>query len=159
MDEESPECESNSCDTELYFNETNPMFIDSNYTAFVGINVMTKAKCFCKFNQMSAQTIQSCDRQNCLNGGTCLKTGDHSFSCKCPNGFEGPGCEVTTRSFNGQGWVWMQPLAQCSQSHISVDIITQIPNGLIFYFGPMNRPSFGTQDVITDFLSLELING
>ena len=159
MDEENSECESNSCYTELYFNETNPLFIDSNYSSFVGINVMTKTKCFCKLSQMSSKSIQSCDQQNCFNGGTCLQINDRKFRCKCPEGTDGPNCEVTTRSFNGQGWVWTQPLAQCSESHISVDIITQVPNGLILYFGPMNRPSIGTQEVITDFMALELING
>ena len=158
MSEENSECESNSCETELHLNETNPLFIDSNYSCFVGINVFTKAKCFCKLSEIWSKTIMSCDQHNCLNGGTCIQNSDQSFRCKCSEEADGPNCEITTRSFNGQGWVWSQPLAQCSQSHISVDILTQISNGLILYFGPMNRPTYGTQ-VNTDLMSLELING
>ncbi|CAG2164912.1 unnamed protein product, partial [Oppiella nova] len=159
MEEESGECEANSCETQLHLNETNPMFIDSNYSSFVGINLITKTKCLCKSSQLLSQTIKSCDDIHCYNGGTCLKASDKNFICKCPEGSDGPHCQVTTRSFNGQGWVWLPPLPQCTQSHISLDIITQVPNGLLLYYGPINRPSFGTQNIITDFISLELTNG
>ncbi|CAG2101814.1 unnamed protein product [Medioppia subpectinata] len=160
MEEESEECEeANSCETQLYLNETNAMFIDSNYSAFVGINLITKTKCLCKSSQILSKAIKSCADIQCLNGGTCLKASDKNFICKCPEGSDGPNCEVTTRSFNGQGWVWLPPMPQCSQSHISIEIITQIPNGLILYYGPMNKPSIDTQNIINDFISLELKNG
>jgi hypothetical protein len=158
MEEEREECESESCTTHLHLNQSNPVLINSNYSSFVGINLVSKANCICKYNQLLTQPLKTCFSTKCLNGGTCIITSDKSL-CKCPQGFDGPYCELRTRSFNGQGWVWLEPLPQCSESHISLEILTQMPNGLILYYGPMNRPSFGASEIITDFISLELKNG
>ena len=154
---EEMECQSNGCQTQLYINETHSVFIDANYTSFIGINLMSKANCLCDYNQRHSIS-DSCVDNVCLNGGVCHMS-EGSAVCHCPEGADGPNCEVTTRSFNGQGWVWIKPLAQCSPSHISLEIITQISNGLILYSGPMNRPPFGLTEINSDFISLELING
>uniref|UniRef100_A0A8C9WAM4 Heparan sulfate proteoglycan 2 n=1 Tax=Scleropages formosus TaxID=113540 RepID=A0A8C9WAM4_SCLFO len=35
-----------------------------------------------------------CDRQPCLNGGTCLSSAEYEYQCLCQDGFDGERCEV-----------------------------------------------------------------
>ncbi|XP_037537371.1 zonadhesin, like [Nematolebias whitei] len=35
-----------------------------------------------------------CLSSPCLNGGTCSEGANHTYTCWCPDGFEGPNCEV-----------------------------------------------------------------
>lgn len=61
-------------------------------------------------------------------------------SCSCPAGYPGPRCQLTTRSFRGDGWAWYPPLQPCHQSHLSVEFITEVESGLLLYDGPVTPP-------------------
>lgn len=80
------------------------------------------------------------------------------FSCKCPEGFEGPQCQMTTRSFDGRGWAWFPSLQQCENSHLSLEFMTRKPDGLLLYNGPISNPDIG-EIAVQDFISLELQSG
>ena len=81
-----------------------------------------------------------------------------AFSCKCPEGFEGPQCQMTTRSFDGRGWAWFPSLQQCENSHLSLEFMTRKPDGLLLYNGPISNPDIG-EIAVQDFISLELQSG
>lgn len=34
-----------------------------------------------------------CLSNPCLNGGTCTEGGNNTYTCECPEGFEGTNCE------------------------------------------------------------------
>jgi len=161
MKEDGHECESLSCTTDLLLNESDPVLINANYSALVGINLISKAKCICKYDQLRNKYTESCSHLKCYNAGTCIQSASNKNTarCQCPRGMDGPECQMRTRSFSGKGWIWLEPLPQCSQSHISLQIMTQIPNGLILYYGPITQTSDNIPELISDFLSLELRNG
>ena len=76
--------------------------------------------------------------------------------CECRPGFNGHRCQQTHHSFNGDSWAWFKPLAQCEESHTSIEFITTRENGLILYNGPMRSLEPGEQ---SDFILLELKQG
>jgi hypothetical protein len=160
MEEDGHECESLSCTTDLLLNRSDPVLINANYSALVGINLITKAKCICKYDELRTKQIESCSNTKCANGGTCVQFdyNKNTVKCQCPKGMDGPYCEQTIRSFSGQGWIWLEPIPQCYESHISLQIMTQIPNGLILYYGPITQ-NLNSIPVVNDFMSLELRNG
>lgn len=148
-------CE-DSCTNNLMISKQ-PIVVNANRTSFVGINTWVKPTCTCGARDFSE--ADSCRRHPapCLNGGRCSDSSVGAM-CTCPEGYDGPQCQLTTVSFNGQGWAWFPPLKQCSESHLSLEFMTRTSNGLIFYNGPMIRPEPGVQ-VVADFISLELFNG
>lgn len=78
------------------------------------------------------------------------------FSCECPDGYEGPRCQVLRQSFNGNGYALYKPFEQCEESRTSIEILTLQPNGLILYNGPINELEPTDPQ---DFISLELVDG
>lgn len=58
-------------------------------------------------------------------------------SCSCPEGFNGPRCQLNIKSFSGNGWAWLKPFSLCSKYHISVEILTNEEQGTILYQGPL----------------------
>ena len=81
--------------------------------------------------------------------------------CNCPSGFDGPRCQQTRHSFNGNGWAWYKPLEQCENSHTSFEFITDEPNGLLLYNGPIHDGSntaVSADNQNEDFILLELRN-
>ncbi|RWS06307.1 Pt1-cadherin-like protein [Dinothrombium tinctorium] len=144
-----------SCTSSVEFNRQS-IVVNANETAFVGLNVWSQPKCVCTARDFTEAEI--CRTRPCLNGGRCSDTRS-GIVCKCPKNYDGPQCEALSRTFiNGQGWAWFPSLQTCEKSHLSLEILTQIPNGLIFFNGPLVRPDPGTA-VVSDFISLELLNG
>ncbi|XP_064467310.1 neural-cadherin-like isoform X1 [Ornithodoros turicata] len=152
---ENLNCEG-SC-TNVLMIDRNPVMVNANRTAFVGVNTWVKAKCTCGARDFTE--IESCRKRPppCYNNGRCFDTYT-GVSCRCPSGFHGPQCQQTTRHFNGKGWAWFPPLQQCEESHLSLEFMTERPNGLLLYNGPISSPDPG-EIVVQDFISLELNNG
>ncbi|KPL94053.1 neural-cadherin-like protein [Sarcoptes scabiei] len=139
-------CESSSCTNvlEIY---PQPIFVNANRTSFVGVNVGVRPSCTCDARDF--EKVERCLSMppHCLNGGRCTDTSVGAL-CTCPRGYNGPRCEMPSRTFHGDGWAWYPPL----------QFMTRTPSGLLFYNGPMGEPIEGEYKV-TDFISLELQRG
>lgn len=57
--------------------------------------------------------------------------------CQCPAQFEGPECQQNKHSFHGNGYAWFPPIMPCFESHVSLEFITDVPDGLLLYSGPL----------------------
>ncbi|RZF43960.1 hypothetical protein LSTR_LSTR006768 [Laodelphax striatellus] len=127
-----------------FLNKSNsPSPVYTNTTTFVGVNAVIEPFCSCQFPKKQL-TI-------CHNGGT--PVGD---ICECPDGFEGPNCEILGIGFSGDGWALYPPVPSCVDSHISLQLRSNKPDGLVFYVGP----SYHNQHLpVQDFMSLELRGG
>jgi hypothetical protein len=146
-----------SCSNELVLSKK-PYMVNANRTAFVGVDVSVRASCVCSARDFSRLDTCRTSPSPCLNGGQCVDSGVGAL-CKCPEGYEGPQCQLTTRSFtNNQGWAWYPPLRQCEKSHLSLEFMTKTADGLLMYNGPLVKPYIGYQTQ-SDFISLELRSG
>lgn len=138
-----------------------PYVVNANRTSFVGVHSKIVAECGCKaksYDEVDPDIGCKAYPSICQNGGRCMMQGKIA-TCSCPDGFDGPQCQVTSRTFSGDGsWAWFPPLEQCEDSHLSVEFMTETPNGLILYNGPIAAPLMGTQ-IVEDFISLELFQG
>lgn len=143
-----------SCTNVLDISNT-PYMINANKTAFAGVKVNVIPKCVCGARNISK--VETCRVNPCLNGGRC-KEGRYSISCSCPTGYTGARCQQTTRSFRGNGWSWYPALEICDNSHLSFEFITQKPEGIFLYNGPIVPPKRG-ETVVSDFISVELEKG
>ena len=76
--------------------------------------------------------------------------------CRCFPGFNGPNCELTTRSFKHNDWVWLPPPQQCSSASLSLEFATKEANGLLLYGGPTSPVRNGD---VHDFITVELAGG
>lgn len=103
--------------------------------------------------------IKRCKPQNpCLNGGTCYPTVPEcpGYVCKCPPGYHGPLCELTTRTFYGNSLIWVPKLTAYEMSDIEFEFITQTGDGLLLYQGPLVE---GSNNGAKDFIALALVDG
>lgn len=57
--------------------------------------------------------------------------------CQCPAQFEGPECQQNKHSFHGNGYAWFPPIILCFESHVSLEFITDVADGLLLYSGPL----------------------
>lgn len=57
--------------------------------------------------------------------------------CQCPAQFEGPECQQNKHSFHGNGYAWFPPVTPCFESHVSLEFITDVADGLLLYSGPL----------------------
>lgn len=73
--------------------------------------------------------------------------------CKCGDGFDGPSCQGTTRSFRDGGYALLPTLKQCSETRTSVEFVTEKSSGILFYNGPT------TKEGSSDYILLQLRNG
>ena len=76
--------------------------------------------------------------------------------CRCFPGFDGPNCELTTRSFDLGEWLWVPPPQHCSVGSLSLEFASRETNGLLLYGGPTSP--VGNGDVY-DFIAVELAGG
>jgi len=91
----------------------------------------------------------------------CVLTHDGLLSvlrCVCHAGFDGPRCQQTRHSFaGGDSWALYPALSLCSQSHTSLELMTESDNGVIMYHGPVTDKLQPGE--ATDFILLEMRNG
>ncbi|MPC96880.1 Neural-cadherin [Portunus trituberculatus] len=65
-----------------------------------------------------------------------------SLRCVCPGGTKGPRCKRLTRTFIGEGWLWLDPLPPCSPTSLSLHLLTTSPDVHLLYSGPLGiQPS------------------
>ncbi|XP_052895717.1 DE-cadherin-like [Anopheles moucheti] len=127
-----------SCRNKVY-KSPKPIVVYANATSFIGITTFVDAEC-----------VSDTSSITCLNGGTL-----ESNSCICPNGFEGPQCEMIDISFDGNGYAIYPSIISGKITNISIEILPQQTDGLVLYIGPMKyNPRIKTQP----FLALEIID-
>ncbi|XP_076032082.1 neural cadherin isoform X3 [Oratosquilla oratoria] len=150
---ENMACEG-SCTNHLVISPL-PHVVNANKTALVGVRTEVVPECTCGARNFSQE--ETCRPNPCLNGGRCLE-GKAGIRCKCPDGYDGPLCQMTTRSFRDNGFAWFPALAMCDNSHISLNFLARRPDGLLFYNGPITPPE-PDEILVSDFISLELESG
>ncbi|XP_040171668.1 DE-cadherin-like [Anopheles arabiensis] len=138
--EEGRNCEL-SCKNTLYKSNV-PIAIHTNTSSFVGVNAFVQAECVCEAPSPSL---------TCLNGGFLVND-----RCSCPEGFEGPHCEMLGIGFYGSGYALYPPISPCNMTRISVELSPQQEDGLVMYIGPLN---YNPRLPVQDFLALELVKG
>ncbi|XP_049957640.1 neural-cadherin-like [Schistocerca serialis cubense] len=130
------------------------LLVDANTTSFVGVSVIVTPECQDITNESAHK---SCHDHHCYNGGCCVQKGS-SVSCICPVGYDGPRCQGTVRSFQGDGWAWFPSLTPQSENHVSLEFLTKEEHGLIFYNGPVSVIA-PLEDSVSDFVAFEIYNG
>eukprot|EP00099_Drosophila_melanogaster_P001007 NP_001036368.2 Cadherin-N2, isoform C [Drosophila melanogaster] len=149
-------CGSNSCTSKVELGKK-PYTVSVNRTALVGVRLDISAQCVCRARNFTHQD-HNCRTHLCYNGGRCVETRNGPKCVACPVGYNGPRCQQSTRSFRGNGWAWYPPLQLCQESHLSLEFITRVADGLILYNGPIVPPK-PEETVISDFIALELEQG
>lgn len=130
-----------SCTNVLTISEE-PAVVFTNRTSFVGVSAVVEPVC----------DIIPREVPNCLNGGFSAENG----TCNCPEGFQGPHCELLAIGFAGDGWAMYPTFDAWNNTEITIAIMPQTETGLIFYAGPM---TIRHATLSKDFISLELKNG
>ncbi|CAG0914580.1 unnamed protein product, partial [Notodromas monacha] len=151
---ENVACEG-SCTNHLVV-KTQPYMVNANKTALVGVRTEVVPECTCAARNFSMPS--SCHPNPCMNGGRCIEDDYGTITCRCREGYDGPRCQMTSRSFHGQGYAWFPPLKMCSESHLSVEFLTESRDGLIFYNGPVSAPD-PDEVIVSDYIALELVGG
>lgn len=127
-----------SCSSMLQYSERT-IAVYTNTTSFVGVEAYEQAVCECLTETLTT---------SCLNGGTPFNNG-----CECPDGFEGPHCELISIGFYGNGFAMYPPISPCNLTVINLEVAPVRKDGLIMYIGPL---SYNSMLPIQDFLALEL---
>ncbi|XP_045127513.1 neural-cadherin-like isoform X1 [Portunus trituberculatus] len=150
---ENVACEG-SCTNHLVISSL-PYMVNANKTALVGVRTEVVPECTCGARNFTQE--ESCRPNPCYNGGRCIE-GKSGVHCRCPDGYDGPRCQMVTRTFRGNGFAWFPPFKMCDNSHISLEFLTRRPEGLLFYNGPITPPE-PDEIIVSDFIALELENG
>ncbi|XP_058849785.1 neural-cadherin-like [Acipenser ruthenus] len=146
--------DSAGCSNHLTVSDT-PTVVDSGNMSLVSLTVGVDAVCTCSSREHLHQSCSSYPRNPCHNGGICMGS-QNGYRCQCPPQFEGPDCQQTKHGFHGNGYAWFPPLRPCFESHLSLEFITEVADGLLLYSGPVAEPGLWDPE---DFIAIELING
>ncbi|XP_049299417.1 DE-cadherin-like [Anopheles funestus] len=130
-----------SCRNKVY-GSSKPIVINANANSFIGITAFVQLECI---------SDTSPSQLACFNGGTHIGN-----RCICPNGFDGPHCEMIDISFNGNGYALFPTIISDNITNISVEMLPQQTDGLVLYIGPM---SYNTRVTTQPFVALEIVDG
>ncbi|XP_032376231.1 LOW QUALITY PROTEIN: neural-cadherin-like [Etheostoma spectabile] len=151
----SSECAgAGGCTNVLNVRDT-PTIVDCGTMSLVSVTVESTAVCSCPGREQSHQPCTAYPRNPCFNGGVCVDT-QHGYRCQCPAQFEGPECQQNKHSFHGNGYAWFPPIMPCFESHMSLEFITDVADGLLLYSGPLAQLQAWDNE---DFMAIELIDG
>lgn len=153
------QCFTIGCLNKIELQSKQPYLVNANQTAFIGLHLQTVAQCACETDiqvQQDKQKDLLKSHKYCLNGGYPIRENQQT-KCMCPdqtlyNG--GERCQLTSISFDGNGYGWYKPLTTCDKWMLSIEILTQTSNGSILYNGPLNK-----RNQSDDYFSLQLLNG
>nr|XP_043886785.1 putative neural-cadherin 2 [Solea senegalensis] len=145
---------SGGCTSELKVRDT-PTVVDCGTMSLVSVTVESTAVCSCTGRDQSHQSCAAYPRNPCFNGSVCVDT-QHGYRCQCPAQLEGPECQQNRRSFHGNGYAWFPPMTPCFESHVSLEFITDVADGLLLYSGPLAQLQAWDHE---DFMALELVDG
>uniref|UniRef100_A0A8C7X481 Si:ch211-186j3.6 n=1 Tax=Oryzias sinensis TaxID=183150 RepID=A0A8C7X481_9TELE len=145
---------SGGCSSLLNIRDT-PTVVDCGTMSLVSVTVESTAVCSCPGREQVHQSCASYPRNPCFNGGVCVDT-QHGYKCQCQAQFEGPECQQIKHSFHGNGYAWFPPMMPCFESHVSLEFITDVAEGLLLYSGPLAQLQAWDHE---DFMALELIDG
>ncbi|XP_036440182.1 neural-cadherin [Colossoma macropomum] len=142
------------CTTRLSVSDR-PTVVDSGSMALVSVTLEATAVCSCAAREHLHQGCSTYPWNPCHNGGVCMDT-QSGYRCQCPAQFEGPECQQTKHSFHGNGYAWFPPIRPCFESHLSLEFITEVADGLLLYSGPLAQLQPWEPE---DFMAIELIDG
>uniref|UniRef100_A0ACB8EA14 Uncharacterized protein n=1 Tax=Sphaerodactylus townsendi TaxID=933632 RepID=A0ACB8EA14_9SAUR len=128
---------------------------DTGSVSLVSITTSVNAICTCTARDRIHRSCNSYARNPCLNGGTCIDM-LHGYRCQCLTSFHGVDCQQTKHSFHGNGYAWFRPIRPCFESLLSLEFITDVPNGLLLYNGPLSETGPGNSE---NFIAIELSSG
>lgn len=60
--------------------------------------------------------------------------------------FHGSDCQQTKHSFHGNGYAWFRPIRPCFENFLSLEFITDVPDGLLLYNGPLSETGPGNSE-------------
>ncbi|XP_075692920.1 neural-cadherin-like [Rhinoderma darwinii] len=132
-----------------------PVLVDGGSISFVSVIHNLSATCNCPSSGRSRHSCSTLPQSPCLNGGTCVDTAT-GYRCRCPSQFYGPLCQLTLRSFHGDGFASFPPIRFCSESHMSIEFLSDETDGIVLYNGPLSNRSLGNSDY---FVSIDLVQG
>ncbi|KAJ1193131.1 hypothetical protein NDU88_002436 [Pleurodeles waltl] len=132
-----------------------PTVVAAGSVSMASVTVLSKAECTCPARESQHLSCTSYPVNPCLNGGTCTDT-HLGYTCQCPPFFNGAECQQTQRTFTSTGYAWFPALSLCFESRISLEFITEVADGLLFYTGPMAHQQ---PEEVEDFILLELKRG
>ncbi|XP_062997498.1 neural-cadherin-like [Elgaria multicarinata webbii] len=129
-----------------------PTVMDTGSVSLVSITTTTTAVCTCAARERVHRSCSSYSHNPCFNGGTCIDM-LNGYRCQCSTSFHGPDCQQTRRSFHGNGYAWFRPIRPCFESSLSLEFITDVPDGLLLYNGPLSDSGPGNPE---NFIAIEL---
>ncbi|KAM5138136.1 neural-cadherin-like [Mantella aurantiaca] len=129
-----------------------PNLVDGGSASFVSVIHDLAAACRCPPSGRARPSCSSLPRNPCLHGGTCVDTAS-GYRCQCLPQFRGPLCQLTLRSFHGDGYTRFPPIKFCSEVRLSLEFISDQSDGTLLYHGSVSH-----QDS-ENSLSVDIIQG
>ncbi|XP_053127320.1 neural-cadherin-like [Hemicordylus capensis] len=132
-----------------------PTVMDTGSVSLVSITTSVSAVCTCAARDRVHRSCSSYSHNPCFNGGTCIDM-LNGYRCRCSASFHGPDCQQTKHSFHGNGYAWFRPIRPCFESSLSLEFITDVPDGLLLYNGPLSDSDLRNSE---NFIAIELSRG